>query len=241
MIRDTEHRFPQTRWSLVQQAAKDGASNQALSELCQTYWKPLYAFVRRSGWNREDAQDLTQEFLTRVVEREQLASADRTQGKLRSFLLAYLKHFLADQRKAAHAQKRGGGRMNWSLNAHDGDRFYAKLSADSLTPDAAFEQSWILCLLEEVLQKLEENYRSRDRLDLFLSLKTSLIPHGKEPSYAETAAKLGMREGAVKVAAHRLRKHYRDELHARLQDTLSEGESVDGELRYFAQILSAKS
>lgn len=235
---EKEHRFPTTRWSIVLEAKEENASQKLLSELFQEYWKPLYSYVRRSGWSREDAEDLTQEFLGQMLEKDHLAQVDPAAGKLRSFFLVYLRNFISDQRKAMGAQKRGGGVRPISLDGEAGEIFYEQLVGKELAPDEAFEQSWILFLLGEVMNELEEEYAQRGKREVFLALAPSLMPQGLAAGFREIAKRLGMREGAVKVAAYRLRAAYREKLHLRLRDTLQKGESVESELRYFAEVLS---
>ncbi|MEZ5325468.1 MAG: hypothetical protein R3F19_10435 [Verrucomicrobiales bacterium] len=236
-----QSRFPQTRWSLVVGAQGDvehsPPARLALHELCGLYWRPLYSFIRRSGYQKEDAEDLTQEFLAQVIHKRQLERAEQDKGKLRSFLLAYLKHFLADERKAARAQKRGGDREKVSIDHEDAESRYQAEIADAATPDVLFEKAWALTLLELVLSKLEVDYRKDGKGELFTALKSTLQWAGDESTMAGIASKMGMQEGAVKVAAYRLRQRYRQALRQEVTFTLADGEQVDEEMRYLFQVL----
>jgi RNA polymerase sigma-70 factor (ECF subfamily) len=224
--------FPATRWSLVL-AAKEGASpgaRKALAELCQTYWYPLYAFVRRQGHGHEPAQDLTQEFIARLLEKDGFASVDPGRGRFRSFLLAACKHFLANEYDRATARKRGGGRAALPLDFADAEGRYGHEPAHALTPERLFDRRWALALLDAVLARLRREYESAGRGEIFDQLKGHLTGDGGRPS-AEIAAALGMREGAVKVAAHRLRVRYRDLLRDEIGQTLADPAEVDDEIR----------
>ena len=170
--------------------------------MCENYWFPLYAFVRRAGYSAEDAQDLTQEFFARLLAQRFLTKADRRKGKFRSFLLAALKHFLADQWDRAHAQKRGGGQTVISFDSLDAETRYRLEPAQGLTPEKMFEKQWALSLLEHVLSRLHAEMVADGKSALFEALKDTLTGV-RSITYAAIGAELGMTEGAVKVAAHR--------------------------------------
>jgi len=234
--------FNATRWTLVLTAARGTATTQAtraLEELCRTYWYPLYAFVRRSGHDRHTAEDLTQDFFARLLAKHYLAEVDRTKGKFRSFLLASLKHFLANEWDKVRAQKRGGGAQNFtSFDAKSAETRYALEPADPQTAEKAFERNWALTLLDEVFRRVRKEYAAEDKTALFEELKATLTGEKGATPYAESAARLGMSEGAVKVAAHRLRHRYRDALRAEIAETVAGPEEVDDELRHLFAALS---
>jgi RNA polymerase sigma-70 factor (ECF subfamily) len=221
-------RFATTRWSLVA-AAKDPAARQALAELCGLYWYPVYAFVRRGGHAAEDAADLTQGFFARLIEKAGIAGADPAKGRFRSYLLGACRHFLANEHDRAAAKKRGGGRVIGSLDFTDAERRYAAEPADGRTPEQIFERRWALTLLDGVLGSLRAEYASGGQEVLFDRLKASLT--GEAGPHADLAAELGLTEGAVKVAAHRLRRRYRDRLRAAIAETVATPDDVEAEIR----------
>ncbi len=223
--------FATTRWSLVVAARGDSsAARAALAELCRLYWYPLYAFVRRRGHAHDEAQDLTQEFFTRLLERDDLAAVDPARGRFRAFLLAACRHFLSNEHDRATALKRGGGRQLLSLDFGDADRRYAAEPGHEQTPERLFERRWALTLLDRVVQRLREHYETAGQLPLFEALKGSLTGAAGD-SHAEAAAALGMTPGAVKVAAHRLRQRYRDLLRDEIAQTVEDPAAVDDEIR----------
>jgi RNA polymerase sigma-70 factor (ECF subfamily) len=224
--------FATTRWSLIA-AAQDGAApaaRQALADLCAAYWFPVYAYVRRRGHDHHAAQDLTQAFFARVLEKNDLAAADRTRGRFRSFLLAACQHFLANRHDHDTAKKRGGGRLPVSLDFGDAEARYAHEPAHADTPERLFDRRWALELLDRALTELRTEYEESGRAKLFAALKECLTG-GAEVGYAELAGQLGMTEGAVKVAVHRLRQRYRDRLRAAIAETVRAPEDVDDEVR----------
>jgi RNA polymerase sigma-70 factor (ECF subfamily) len=223
--------FATTRWSLVVAAQGESpAAREALAELCRLYWYPLYAYVRRRGHGDDEAQDLTQEFFARLLERDDLAKLDQTRGRFRAFLLAACRHFLSNQRDRAHALKRGGACRQLSLDFADADRRYAAEPSHEQTPERLFERRWALTLLEHVVQRLRRQYETAGQPALFERLKGSLTGAAAD-SHAEAAAALGMTEGAVKVAAHRLRTRYRDLLRDEIGQTVEDPAAVDDEIR----------
>lgn len=213
-------------------------ARDALGKLCQTYWLPLYAYVRRVGHSPEDAQDLTQEFFARLLERNTFAQADPERGRFRSFLLASLKNFLASEWEKARAQKRGGGAQMISLQLDTAETRCARLAAPGDTPDRAFDRQWALALLDAVLGRLRQEYTDAGREHLFVGLKDTLSGGRSEIPYRDLGAQLGMSEGAVKVAAHRLRQRYRELLREEIANTVSGPEQVEEELRQLFAALS---
>jgi RNA polymerase sigma-70 factor (ECF subfamily) len=195
------------------------------------YWYPLYAYVRRQGRSKEDAEDLTQAFFARFLERNYLEGLNSERGKFRAFLLASFKHFLANEWDRAHRQKRGGGATVLSLNWQDADTRYGVDPADALSPDKIYDRAWAMTLLERVIGRLREENSAEDKLELFEQLKPFLIAGKGAVRHAEAAAALGLSEGAVRVAVHRLRKRYRELLRAEIAQTLSDPGQVEEELQ----------
>jgi len=217
----------------------DGAQAQeALARLCRTYWYPLYAYVRGRGQGPEDAQDLTQEFFARLLAKESLARITRDKGKFRSFLLVSLNHFLTDEWKRAKALKRAGGQII-SLDAASAETRYAHEPADPATPETIFEKNWALALLNEVFEQLQQEYRSAGKGEFFEHLKFCLTGERSAIPYVELASRMGLSEGALKVAVHRLRQRYRELLRAEVAHTLSNPQDVEAELRYLFGVLAA--
>jgi len=199
--------------------------------LCENYWFPLYAFVRRAGYSAEDAQDLTQEFFVRLLAKNYLADADRQRGRFRSFLLGAMKHFLAKEQRRQRARKRGGNRPILSLDFHSGEKRYSLIEpVDNLTPERLYEKRWALTLLDLVLSRLREEFRTAGKLERFDSLKQFLAGGTAKPAYLEVAEELGMSEGAVKVAVHRLRRRYRKLLKKEIAQTTVGPEALEDEL-----------
>jgi RNA polymerase sigma-70 factor (ECF subfamily) len=235
--------FATTRWSVIRAAAARSDSPQAreaLSRLCQSYWYPLYAFARRRGYSAHDAQDLTQEFFCRLLEREPLESADPSHGRFRSFLLASMNHFLVDQWRKQSASKRGGNQTVLSINWIAADERFdleQALHATPATPDRIFDREWALALLDQVLERLEAEHKAEGKLERFALLKESLQGVRESEPYAELAEKLGMTESAVKVTVHRLRKRYRTLIRAEIANTLENPEEVEEEIRHLFRAL----
>ncbi len=225
--------FAPTRWSVVLAAGRSDSTRAqaALEKLCRTYWPPIYAFVRRQGHSPHDAQDLTQAFFARLLEKNYLADVDRAKGKFRSFLLASLKHFLANEWDKAKAQKRGSGKVFIPIDAQSAETKFGVDPADTQSADKIFERRWALTLLEQVLQKLREEFVSAGKERLFGQLKPTLTEPSRTISYADIATRLGMSEGAVKVSAHRLRRRYRELIRAEIAETVSSQSEVEEELR----------
>ena len=224
--------FATTRWSLVAAAGDPGApqAREALADLCRLYWFPVYAYIRRRGHDHHRAQDLTQAFFTRLLEKNDLAAADRTRGRFRSFLLTACQHFLANEHDRGRAKKRGGGRAHVSLDFTDADGRYSREPADADAPEGLFDRQWALGLLDRTVNELRDEYAESGRAKLFDSLKDCLMGDAGG-SYAELAKDLAMTQGAVKVAVHRLRQRYRDRLRAAIAETVATAEEVDAEIR----------
>jgi RNA polymerase sigma factor (sigma-70 family) len=229
--------FVTTRWTIVLTAGRTDTTQAqaALEKLCQTYWYPLYAYVRRHGHSPEDAQDLTQEFFAKLIAKNYLRDVDRSKGKFRSFLLVSLKHFLANEWDRSRAQKRGGGQTIVSLDA---ETRYRLEPADVVSADKIFERRWALTLLDEALKRLRDEYAADGKAKLFEQLKETLTGERSTIPYAKLADRLGTTEGAVKMAVHRLRQRYREILRAEIAETVSGPEEVDEELRHLHAALS---
>jgi RNA polymerase sigma-70 factor (ECF subfamily) len=232
--------FAVTRWTVVLAAAADqsGAERRsALEELAAAYWFPLYAFIRRQGHSAPQAEDLTQDFFARLLEKKSLATVDRDKGKFRSFLLASVKNFLANEWDKSQSQKRGGGQTLVALDAMDAETRYALEPSDELTPERLFERRWALAVLDQVLARLRKEYFDRGDGPLFEAVKGCLTGAAEVSSHADTARRLGLTEGAVKMAALRLRKRYRKLLRAEIAETVASPELVDEEIRFLLECL----
>lgn len=232
--------FATTHWSVVLAAreAPDTRATTALETLCRTYWYPLYAFVRRQGHAPEDAQDLTQGFFARLLEKDYLTAVNPDKGRFRSFLLAAIKHFLADERDKATAQKRGGGRTVISLDARTAEERYRLEPAHDASPDRLFERRWALSLLSAVFDRLEKDYVAAGKGELFQVVQGFLSPDSGEADYASAARQLGMNEGAVRMAVHRLRRRYADLFREEVAHTVAGPGEVEDEMRHLRRILS---
>jgi RNA polymerase sigma factor (sigma-70 family) len=232
--------FATTHWSVVLTAqGRSPAADQALEKLCRTYWWPLYGFVRRNGYGPEEAQDLTQGFFALLLERRDLDVVRREKGRLRSYLLVSLKNFLAKARRRELAMKRGEGRALVPLDELLA-REHANLEpADNLSADRIYERRWALTLLEQVLTRLENEYRSAGNAKLFECLKEFLSDEPGRRSQAEVGAELRMTENAVKQAFHRLRRRYRQLLRDEIAQTVAVPGDVEDELRHFISVLQA--
>lgn len=226
--------FATTHWSVVLEAtsADSSEARAALEQLCQTYWYPLYAYVRRRGYGPEDAQDLTQEFFLRLLQSSFLSRAERARGKFRSFLLAALEHFLAKEWRRAHRQKRGGGRPLVSLDEAAPEKRYQLEPVEEATAEKLYNRSWALTLLEHTLSALQQEWTEAGKGKLFEELKATLEGDRPERPYADVAARLDMGEGAVRMAAHRLRQRYGELLRERIAQTVASPEEVDAEIRF---------
>jgi len=233
--------FATTHWSVVLAAGRSDTTRAqaALEQLCRNYWQPLYAYVRQAGRTREEAQDLTQEFFARLLAQNAVARADPARGRFRSFLLGSLKNFLAHEWEKARAQKRGGGAQHLPLAFDTAEMRCGQPMALGDTPDQAYDRQWALALLEIVLGRLRKEYTDSGRNDLFVGLKDTLSGGRSEIPYRDLGARLGMSEGAVKVAAHRLRSRYRELLREEIANTVAGPEEVEEELRQLFAALGA--
>jgi DNA-directed RNA polymerase specialized sigma24 family protein len=233
-------RFATTRWSLVVAAAREHGGPEspvALATLCQIYWYPVYAYIRRRGYPAADAQDRTQAFFTALLEKDFVRLADRERGRFRTFLLTAVSRFLAKQRDRAAAKKRGGDRKLLSIDVTAGEGRYALEPSDRWTPERLYERRWALTLLDRVLANLGQRYAEQGKIALFDTLKAFLTDAERISSSAELAAKLGLTEGALKVAVHRLRRRYRDLLKQQIADTVADTGDVPDELEILLSAL----
>jgi RNA polymerase sigma factor (sigma-70 family) len=235
-------RFATTRWSRVLAAgqAQTAASQDALASLCEVYWYPLYAFVRRWGYAPDRAEDLTQEFFARLLEKHYLRDADPARGRFRSFLLASLKHFLSNERDRESAVKRGGRVSIVPLEVETAEGMYQRELPDADTPEKLFERRWALTLLGRTLSRLRREFESSGRGATFGRLEGYLTGERETMPYAELARDLGMTEGAVKVAVHRLRRRFGALLREEIAETVSDPAQVDEEIRELFRVLTAR-
>ena len=222
---------------LAARGSEGAAGRDALASLCSTYWYPLYAFVRRQGSSPHEAEDLTQEFFCRFLERNSLTSVQPSAGKFRSFLLACFKNFLSNERARANAQRRGGGRVILPLDSGEAETRYSLEPADHLTPEAVFERRWAFAVLERTMTELRREYSAAEKSDLFESLQ-GFLPGGRESiSRTELAAKRGVSVGAIDVAVHRLRQRFGVLLREEVARTVSFEAEVEEEIRYLILVL----
>jgi RNA polymerase sigma-70 factor (ECF subfamily) len=225
--------FATTHWTVVLQAGRRAApeSDRALEGLCRTYWFPLYAYVRRRGYARADAEDLTQAFFERFLAKNYLEGLSAERGRFRAYLLAALQHFLANEWDKAQRQKRGGGTTPLSLDWETADTKFQVVAQNELSPDQAFDREWALALLGKVIARLQTECETSGKGKLFEQLKMFLAAGKSETAQSEVAQALGMEAGAVRVAVHRLRKRYRQLLREEIAQTLSDPALVDEEMR----------
>ncbi len=232
-----DDRFATTRWSLVVAAADAETGREALATLCQTYWVPLHAYVRRRVQSEDEARDLTQGFFARLLERNDFAAARRERGRFRAYLLGALKHFLANEWDRARAQKRGGGQTPLSLDFADGESRLRWEVGDPVTPEQVYERQWVATLLERVFEELRAEQVEKDGERRFEALKIYLTGDAPRGSYAATATELELNPGAVRMAVQRLRERYRQLLRRQIAQTVSEPAEVDEEIgRLFAAV-----
>jgi RNA polymerase sigma-70 factor (ECF subfamily) len=241
MTSEPRRRFETTRWSLVTAAGGDRSTEarDALATLCETYWYPLYAYVRRHGYQAVDAQDLTQAFFARLLEKHQVRDARRERGRFRSFLLAALKHFLLNEAQHRNRLKRGGGRTLRSLDVEIAEGRYRRELTDACTPEVLFDRGWACDLLERVLARLRAEWRAAGKVVEFERLKPCLAGDSPRVSYLELGRTLAMSEGAVKVTVHRLRRRYRQLLREEIADTVLTEDRIDEEIRHLFRVLSS--
>jgi RNA polymerase sigma-70 factor (ECF subfamily) len=238
---EAEDWFATTHWSVVLAAghAETPTARAALESLCQLYWYPLYAYARRRGFSVEDAQDLTQAFFARLLEKQSLEKASPARGRFRAFLITSLKNFLANEWDKAHAARRGSGQRLLSRDARIAEERYLAEPADEQSPDKLFERRWAVTLLESVLRRLREDYARGGRGELFERLKDFLWGEKNLSSYSKFGTECGMSEGAVKVAVHRLRRRYRDLLREEVAHTVTGPEEIEEELRHLRAVLKS--
>jgi RNA polymerase sigma-70 factor (ECF subfamily) len=238
--------FVTTRWSIILSAANLGSDEQkardALAELCRTYWRPIFSFVRARGYSVEDAQDLTQDFFVTIVKENWLQHADRNRGRFRSLLLRSLQNFLINAAEKSHAHKRGGGVefISWDdWNAEAPSQLSIPVQPlDSLPPERIFDLTWATAVVEHAFQRLQEECESKGKLWLFQALSSHLTNERDELSYANLSAELGITEAAVKKQLHNMRQRYRSLLRDEVSQTVEDPADVDDEIRYLCASLA---
>lgn len=239
-IRASSPVFATTHWSVVLQAGGEPSSTAvaALEKLCRTYWFPLYAFVRRKGLAEEDAKDLTQQFFTLLLERNDFRAVDARRGKFRTFLLTAFTHFLANERDRAQAAKRGGGKVIFSLDAISPEQFQCIEPSSDVTPDKLFDQRWAVKLLEAAMARLETEMIAENRSAQFEELKKFLADEPDAGDYAIAAARLGSTNQGVAVAVHRMRLRFRQLVRAEVANTVSSPAELEEEMRHLRAALN---
>ncbi len=235
-------RFAATRWSVVLAAAdpRGGAgtvSKRALADLIQAYWMPLHSFVRRQGEAAASAEDIVQDFFAALLEKQYLAQVDRSKGKFRSFLLAAMQHFLSKERDKRRAKKRGGAHTIIALDGLSAEARYALEPADNVTPERLYERQWALTVLELVLARLRKEYEDSGKGKLYKALEPCLTQGAKAIDYCRISKELGIAEGSARVAAHRIRRRYRDLLRREIAQTVNSPDQVEEEIAYLLKCL----
>lgn len=232
--------FRTTHWSVVLAAGEEGSEQaaSALSRLCQTYWFPVYAFIRKKGHSPEQAQDFTQEFFAGFLEKNYVARARRDRGRFRVFLMSSVQNFLHNQHDRAQAQKRGGGHTHLSLDYQDAEERYQVEPVEESDPATLFEQQWVATLLETILNRLREEFDAEGRAGLCEDLQAHLWGDTESIPYAQLAQKAGLTEGNVKTIAHRFRERYRALLREEIAHTVAKPGEVDDEIRHLMRIAS---
>lgn len=232
--------FRSTRWSIVAAASNPAAPEAAvaLAQLCEQYWYPLYVFARRRGYSADEAQDLTQGFFTRMIEKHDAAAANPERGRFRTFLLSAFQHYISNQRDRDAALKRGGGAELLPLDFGDAEDRYIREPAHNDTPETAYIRRWVLALLERVLARLEAEFSEEGKADLFARLRPFLTPEADTPPYRELCISLNISESALKVAVHRMRRRYRELLTEEVAHTLTSPEQVQEEITFLIQAFS---
>jgi len=231
-------RFATTHWSVVHLAGRDQGSQAraALSELCEIYWYPIYAYVRRRGYAPPDAQDLTQAFFTRLIEKHDFTNASPERGRFRSYLVASMMHFIANDRAWRRRLKRGGGVVHLGLELETAEHRYTLEPRDEITPEDLFVRRWALTVLDRTMAALRNSYSSRSKGDLFDRLQP-LLTGEADASHETLGHELGMNEGAVKVAMHRLRRRFGTMLREEIARTVSSEEEIDEEIRLLLEAI----
>jgi RNA polymerase sigma-70 factor (ECF subfamily) len=232
--------FTTTHWSVVLEAQGESpAAQQALAKLCRTYWRPIFAFLRRQGIRPEEAEDITQGFFAELLERRSLSAVRKEKGRLRSFLLGGLKYFLANEQRRTMAIKRGKGQRPIPLEELRADERNDMEPSDPITAEMIYERRWALTVLERVLSRLKDEYRAAGNAALFDSLKELLPDEPGSPSQAEVAARLGMSENAVRQAFYRFRQRYQSLLREEIANTVATPGDIEDELRHLIAVLEA--
>jgi len=212
-------------------------SKEALAQLCEAYWRPLYAYIRRTGHSADESGDLTQEFFAKLIEKHYLRAADRERGRFRTYLLASLRHFLSNEWDRARTVKRGGGAAITSLDVEDGERLYRLEPADPTTPERIFERRWALTVLDRAMQRLREEFVSGGKAELFHGIQPFLTGDCDPGAYARAAPVVGMTTGALKVAVHRARRRFAGLVREEVAATLVCGEEIEAELQHLLAAL----
>jgi RNA polymerase sigma factor (sigma-70 family) len=232
--------FTTTHWSVVLEAQGESpAAQEALENLCRTYWRPVYSFVRRQGLGPEEAEDVTQGFFAQLLERKRLSVVRKEKGRLRSFLLGALKYFMADERRRATTIKRGRGQRLIPLERLRGDERIEMEPSDPVTAEMIYERRWALTVLERVLSRLKDEYQTAGNAALFDLLKQLLPDEPGSPSQADIAAQLGMTENATRQAFYRFRQHYQSLLREEIAHTVATPGDIEDELRHLIAVLEA--
>jgi RNA polymerase sigma factor (sigma-70 family) len=235
-----EAAFSTTLWTVVLHAGEVDSpqASAALDKLCRSYWYPLYVFVRRQGYDADHAQDLTQEFFYRLLQKNYLQAADRNRGRFRSFLLSALKNFLANEWNRSQCQKRGGGATFFSMDAEGAELRYTQEATEALTPEKAYQRRWAQALVEQVMTRLRDEFVQEGKVERFEAFKSFLVDHNAA-SQAEIAASLGLSESAVKSALFRMRQRYVELFREEIAQTVASTAEVEEELReLFAALAS---
>ncbi len=231
--------FPVTPWTQVTLACgNDTVAFASLENICRLYWGPLYAFVRRSGMSPAESEDVTQSFFLHLLEDASLQHVRREKGRLRSYLLGGLKNFVINWRRSEHTLKRGGKLQRVDFDTREVEAVCAQGSHDGLSPDAFFERRWAVTLLDHAMRDLEMEQLRAGKTKHFSVLSEYLMLHGKEADHSVAAQKLGMNEGAVRVAVHRLRKRYRELVRLHVAATVGADADVEDELRHLLSLFS---
>jgi RNA polymerase sigma-70 factor (ECF subfamily) len=217
-------------------AALEGPSRDALAALCQAYWPPVYAFIRKRGYDTEEARDLTQGFFALLLEKNYLTAADRQRGRFRSFLLTAVKHFLSNELDRAHALKRGGGQAPVRIDL-DADSWHPPSATETVTPENLFERRWALSLLEHVMKKLRSEFAASGKEAEFDRL-LPFLNKSEHPGYDSVAAGMGVSAASLRMAVHRMRRRYRELMRSEIAETVSSLEEIDDEIRFLMSVLS---
>ncbi len=238
-VMEQNHEFATTQWSVVRRAADHDSqtARSALQELCQNYWYPLYSFARFKGYAPAEAEDLTQSFFADLLQRDDIRRVNPELGRFRSFLIAAMKNFLANQWHKQQAQKRGGGRLHFSMDFPGAENRYQSQCGDGETPEALFERQWALTLLQQAQGQLRSEFEKRGKVHVYERLQGFLAGKSHESTMAQAAAELDMTEVAVKVAVHRMRSRFGEILRLRIQSTVDSAGDVEDEIAHLFRVL----